>query len=110
MADSFIKHYIDRLLRTIRSKVLLKIVKPYRRMDIRYIAKELNDISVQEVEALLSSLILDQKIQAKIDQVNHTLVMFEHDAEAKFQQAISKWCGSIERLHTLSVDRITTGI
>ncbi|TMW57840.1 hypothetical protein Poli38472_014443 [Pythium oligandrum] len=110
MADPFIKHYIDQLLHTIRSKVLLKIVKPYRRMDTRYIARELNGISVEEVESLLSSLILDQKIDARIDQLQHTLVLTGHKAEAKFQQSVVSWCDSLEKFHALTVDRVTVGM
>lgn len=110
MADPFIKHYIDRLLRTIRSKVLLKIVKPYRKMDTRYIARELNGIEISEVESLLSSLVLDQKIQARIDQVHHTLVLLDKKPEEKFQQSIQNWCDSLEKLHNLTVDRIATGM
>lgn len=110
MADPFIKHHIDRLLRTIRSKVLLKIVKPYRKMDTKYIARELNGISINEVESLLSALVLDQKIEAKIDQVNHTLVLLDRKPEEKFQNSIQNWCDSLEKFHTLTVDRITTGV
>lgn len=110
MADPFIKHYIDRLLNTIRSKVLLKIVKPYRRMDTQYIARELNGISVEEVESLLSSLILDQKIEAKIDQLQHTLVLLDRKPEAKFQHSISSWCDSLEKFHSLTVDRVSSGM
>ncbi|KAJ0396509.1 hypothetical protein ATCC90586_006595 [Pythium insidiosum] len=111
MADPFIKHYIDRLLETIRSKVLLKIVRPYRRMDTRYIARELNGVSLEEVEALLSALILDQKINARIDQRQHTLVLLDDRPEAKFHQAVVSWCDSLERFHAHTVDRVvTTGV
>lgn len=106
MADPFIKHHIDRLLRTIRSKVLLKIVKPYRTMDTRYIARELNGIPVADVEALLASLVLDDKIDARIDQVHHTLVLLDRKPEATFQDAVQNWCASLEKLHALTVDRV----
>ncbi|TYZ64432.1 hypothetical protein PybrP1_008300 [[Pythium] brassicae (nom. inval.)] len=110
MADPFVKHHIDRLLRTIRSKVLLKIVKPYRKMDTTYIARELNGISLAEVESLLSALVLDQKIEARIDQVNHTLVLLDRKPEEKFQSSVQSWCDSLEKFHALTVDRIATGM
>ncbi|DAZ95791.1 TPA: hypothetical protein N0F65_009187 [Lagenidium giganteum] len=110
MDDPFIRHYIDQLLRTIRSKVLLKIVKPYKKMDTRYIAKELNSIPVDEVESLLSSLVLDMKINARIDQVNHTLVILGSRPEEKFQASLQSWCDSLEKVCALSMDRIATGI
>jgi hypothetical protein len=40
---------------------------------VQFIAQELNNISVDEVESLLVSLILDGKLSAKIDQVNGIL-------------------------------------
>jgi COP9 signalosome complex subunit 2 len=110
MADPFIKHHIDRLLRTIRSKVLLKIVRPYRKMDTRYIARELNGISVEEVESLLSALVLDQKIQARIDQVNHTLVLLDRKPEEKFQDAIQVWCDALEKFQGATMDRLVLGM
>ncbi|RLN97185.1 hypothetical protein BBJ28_00007133 [Nothophytophthora sp. Chile5] len=110
MADPFIKHYIDSLLRTIRSKVLLKIVKPYRTMDTQYIARELNGISLAEVESLLSALVLDRKIEARIDQVRHTLVLLDRKPEEKFQTSVQSWCDTLEKLHSLTVDRIGTSM
>ncbi|GMF19043.1 unnamed protein product [Phytophthora lilii] len=110
MDDPFIKHYIDSLLRTIRSKVLLKIVKPYRTMDTQYIARELNGIPLEEVESLLSALVLDKKIEARIDQVHHTLVLLDRKPEEKFQTSIQGWCDALEKFHSLTVDRIGTGM
>ncbi|KUF99929.1 hypothetical protein AM588_10008820 [Phytophthora nicotianae] len=110
MDDPFIKHYIDSLLRTIRSKVLLKIIKPYRRMDTQYIARELNGIPLSEVESLLSALVLDKKIEARIDQVHHTLVLLDRKPEEKFQSSIQSWCDALDKFHSLTVDRIGTGM
>ena len=109
MDDPFIKHYIDSLLRTIRSKVLLKIVKPYRTMDTQYIARELNGIPLSEVESLLSALVLDKKIEARIDQVRHTLVLLDCKPEEKFQTSIKGWCDALEKFHSCTMDRISTG-
>ncbi|KAL4124479.1 hypothetical protein PRIC2_008077 [Phytophthora ramorum] len=110
MDDPFIKHYIDSLLRTIRSKVLLKIVKPYRTMDTLYIARELNGIPISEVESLLSALVLDKKIEARIDQVRHTLVLLDRKPEEKFQTSIQSWCDAFEKFHLVTLDRISTGM
>lgn len=110
MDDPFIKHYIDSLLRTIRSKVLLKIVKPYRRMDTQYIARELNGIPLAEVESLLSALVLDKKIEARIDQVRHTLVLVNRKAEEKVPTSIQKWCDALDKFHAVTVDRLGTGM
>ena len=39
MEDSFIRNYIEELLVKIRTQVLLKVIKPYRRVDISFISK-----------------------------------------------------------------------
>lgn len=49
-------------------QVLIKLIKPYTRIYIPFISKELN-IDVSEVESLLVSCILDSTIRGRIDQV-----------------------------------------
>jgi COP9 signalosome complex subunit 2 len=72
MDDMFIRNYIEDLLRKIRTQVLLKLIKPYTRIRIPFISKELN-IPEKDVEHLLVSLILDNRVQGHIDQVNQLL-------------------------------------
>ena len=50
-------------------KVLLKAIAPYTRVKLPYLASELNGIPLGDVEDLLVSLILDGKVDGKIDQV-----------------------------------------
>lgn len=59
MDDSFIKEHIEDLLRNIRTQVLIKLIKPYTRIHIPFVSKELN-IDTSEVENLLVSCILDR--------------------------------------------------
>jgi hypothetical protein len=49
-------------------QVLLKVVEPYTRVTIPFIAGKLN-ITPAEVESLVVSLILDSRITGHIDQV-----------------------------------------
>ncbi|KAJ8967242.1 hypothetical protein NQ317_010822 [Molorchus minor] len=51
--------HIEDLLRNIRTQVLIKLIKPYTRIQIPFISTELN-IDVSEVESLLVSCILDK--------------------------------------------------
>lgn len=69
MGDPFIKLYMDDILRTMRTQVLLKAIAPYTRVTLPHVASELNGIPISEVEDLLVSLILDGKLEGKIDQV-----------------------------------------
>ena len=61
MGDAFIRNYIEDLLKNIRTQVLLKVITPYTRIRISFIAQELN-ISPAEVEQLLVALILDGQV------------------------------------------------
>lgn len=63
MGDAFIRNYIEDLLKNIRTQVLLKIITPYTRIRIPFIAHELN-ITQPEVEQLLVSLILDGQVES----------------------------------------------
>jgi hypothetical protein len=67
-ADPFIRNYIEDLLQTIRTQVLLKLVKPYTQISLAYLASEraLN-IPIEECEALCVALILDGTLQGSID-------------------------------------------
>lgn len=68
MDDLFIRNYIEDLLSNIRTQVLLKLIRPYTRVELSYLSKLLN-IKTEEVEQLLISLILDNRISGYIDQV-----------------------------------------
>ena len=50
-------------------QVLIKLIKPYTRINITFISGELN-IEPSDVESLLVSCILDSTINGRIDQVS----------------------------------------
>lgn len=54
---NFFRSFIE-LLRNIRTQVMIKLIKPYTRIHLPYLSKELN-IDVAEVENLLVQCILD---------------------------------------------------
>ncbi|CAG8444064.1 15313_t:CDS:10 [Funneliformis caledonium] len=75
MDDIFIRTYIDDVLKNIRTQVLLRLIKPYTRIEIPFVSKQLN-IPAQDVEDLLVGLVLDNKIVGRIDQVNQRLELY----------------------------------
>jgi len=87
--DKFIMSYIDPLLRKIRSQILMQIVQPYERIKLDFLGQEIN-ISQEEVESLLVELILDQKLQGKINQVGGFLTVGAAKSVKKYA-AIKKW-------------------
>ena len=88
---------IDDLLKNIRTQVLLKIITPYTRISITFIAAELN-VSAPEVEQLLVALILDGQIDGQIDQLAQLLLLRQSSANAKKYAAAEKWAKQLETL------------
>jgi COP9 signalosome complex subunit 2 len=74
MEDEFVREHVEDLLRTIRTQVLRRVIRPYTRISLEAVARELNDIPVTNVESLLVSLILDGSLDAKIDRVTGVLL------------------------------------
>jgi COP9 signalosome complex subunit 2 len=89
MDDAFIRSYIGELLRSLRTQYLIDLIKPYTRLELSFLAKvtaslrsrshtlilspkQLN-VDMPEVEELLIGLILEGKVQGRIDQVGMRL-------------------------------------
>jgi COP9 signalosome complex subunit 2 len=72
MDDPFIRAYIGELLRSLRTQYLIDLIKPYSRLELGFLAKQLN-VEIQEVEDLLIGLILEGKVEGRIDQVGMRL-------------------------------------
>uniref|UniRef100_M1C2R1 COP9 signalosome complex subunit 2 n=1 Tax=Solanum tuberosum TaxID=4113 RepID=M1C2R1_SOLTU len=98
MDDPFIRNYIEDLLRKVRTQVLLKLIKPYTRIRIPFISKELN-VPEKDVEDLLVSLILDNRIDGHIDQVNGLLECRDRSKGMKKYTAIDKWNTQLRSLY-----------
>ncbi|MCD7453661.1 COP9/signalosome complex subunit Csn2 [Datura stramonium] len=105
MDDPFIRNYIEDLLRKIRTQVLLKLIKPYTRIRIPFISKELN-VPEKDVEDLLVSLILDSRIDGHIDQVNGLLECRDRSKGMKKYTAIDKWNTQLRSLYQTVGNRV----
>jgi len=102
--DPFIREHIEELLRNIRTQVLIKLIKPYTRIQIAFIAKELK-IDTAEVESLLVSCILDKTVTGKIDQINQVLELTSGtDTELSTRyKALDKWSTQLTSLQSAIV-------
>ncbi|CAG8628074.1 8259_t:CDS:10 [Rhizophagus irregularis] len=87
MDDLFIRTYIDDVLKNIRTQVLLRLIKPYTRIEIPFVSKQLN-IPAQDVEDLLVGLVLDNKIVGRIDQVNQRLELYRQSSDTQRYNAV----------------------
>jgi COP9 signalosome complex subunit 2 len=72
LEDPFVSPYIADLKRNVRTQVVLRLIRPYTRVRLAFIARELN-IDRAEVEELLIALILDGKVTGCIDQLGGLL-------------------------------------
>jgi len=105
MEDTFIRNYIQDLLKNIRTQVLVKTIKPYTRIKIPSIAAELN-IPEADVEALLVSLILDRKIEGRIDQVNDLLILDSADDRKAKYEALDQWRDKLAALQVTIINKV----
>ncbi|KAK9831921.1 hypothetical protein WJX74_008615 [Apatococcus lobatus] len=105
--DSFIRQYIEDLLKNIRTQVVMKLIEPYTRIRIPFVSKELN-IPAPDVEQLLVSLILDNRIQGHIDQVNQLLEVGDRSEGMNRYKAIDKWTNHLKGLHGSVVQKLAT--
>lgn len=96
MADPFIAENIDEVTRNMRTKGVLKLVAPYTRFTLAFIAKQLR-ISVEEAQDIIGFLILDDKLKAKVDQLNGS-VEKEAASDVTRLQAVGQWSSAVDSL------------
>ncbi|KAF5392575.1 hypothetical protein D9757_002257 [Collybiopsis confluens] len=99
MDDSFIRSYIGELLRSLRTQYMIDLIKPYSRLELGFLAKQLN-VEIQEVEDLLIGLILEGKVEGRIDQVGMRLELDRKQSlEKKRYATLQKWTENLEAVH-----------
>jgi len=96
LADPFIAENIDEVTRNMRTKAVIKLVAPYTRFRLDFIAKRLK-IEVQEVQDIIGFLIMDKKLGGKINQDAGTVEM---DSQSNFDRmhAVTDWTAAIRSL------------
>ncbi|KAK0628229.1 PCI domain-containing protein [Bombardia bombarda] len=96
LADPFIAENIDEVTRNMRTKAVVKLIAPYTRMRLDWIAKRLR-ISEPEVQDIVSYLIVDGRVQGRINEHNRTLEI-ESRADADRARAIQGLSNSVGEL------------
>jgi len=105
MEDTFIREHIEDLLKNIRTQVLIKLIRPYTRIQLSFISGELN-IELADVESLLVSCILDDTINGRIDQVGGLLELDRTSAGTDRYTALDKWTGQLNNLQRLVLNKM----
>ncbi|KAL7417744.1 PCI domain-containing protein [Mrakia frigida] len=107
--DPFIKFYIDDVLRSLRTQYLIDLIKPYTRMELKWLGRQLN-VGTDEVEDLLVNLILDGKVKGKIDQVAGRLDLDRgHAVEKARYQHLSTWSNQLGTMRTTVLGKTANG-
>lgn len=101
LADPFIAENIDEVTRNIRTKTMIRLVAPYSCFRLSFVAEKLQ-ISEEEAEDILCSVITDGKLHAKIYHPEGTVLVEceqERDEAARWTR-IRDWMGALEGLWT----------
>jgi COP9 signalosome complex subunit 2 len=98
LADPFIAENIDEVSRNMRTKAVLKLIAPYSRFTLAFVAKQIR-ISISEVQDILGVLIVDRKLNAKINQESGTVVV-ESTSDLEHLRKLRDWTSAMETLWT----------
>ena len=96
LADPFIAENIDEVTRSLRTSGVLKLIAPYTRFTLAFVAKQLK-ISVAEVQDIIGFLIVDKKLEGKINQEKGT-VEIDSRSDADRTHAMQEWTSAIGSL------------
>lgn len=99
LADPFIAENIDEVTRNMRTKAVVKLVAPYTRFNLSFIANKLH-ISVAEVQDIIGFLIMDSRLIGRINQEAGT-VELESSVDIDRLQAVSNWTSAVQSLASL---------
>ncbi|OCT52006.1 COP9 signalosome complex subunit 2 [Cladophialophora carrionii] len=100
LADPFIAENIDEVSRNMRTKAILMLIAPYTRFTLQFIAERIK-IPVSEVQDILGVLIVDKKLQAKINQQNGTVeVEDSQGSDKEHLNRLRDWTSAVETLWT----------
>mmetsp|Transcript_9578 Transcript_9578/g.21017 ORF Transcript_9578/g.21017 Transcript_9578/m.21017 type:complete len:450 (-) Transcript_9578:44-1393(-) len=107
LSDPFIRTYLEDLLRNIRLQVLQNLIRPYRCISLDFLSKEIN-VDIEEVTSLLVQLIMDSKIEAKIDGVEGFLHIDTQNSEDNTRFAnITRWADLLDKVHNGLIQKLT---
>lgn len=96
LADPFIAENIDEVTRNMRTKGVLKLIAPYTRFTLAFVAKQLK-ISVPEVQDIVGFLIVDKKLKGKINQETGTVEM-DSSCDMDRTQSMQAWTSAVGSL------------
>ncbi|KAL1836978.1 hypothetical protein VTJ49DRAFT_4428 [Mycothermus thermophilus] len=97
LADPFIAENIDEVTRNMRTKGVLKLIAPYTRLRLAWIADRLR-ISVAEAQDIVSYLIVSGRVHGRIDE-HRGILDIEPRADAERAKAIEAMVAAVGDLY-----------
>eukprot|EP01083_Nonionella_stella_P092177 257931_1 len=95
--DDFIVEYMPAVKLRIRSRTLIKLIKPYTRVKLQWLCDQLN-ATMDEIENLVVNLILDGSVNGRLDQIHSLLDLNYSQKQDKLYGAMDNWLSAVNRL------------
>merc|ERR1712109_277591 len=99
--DKIVARHLDTLYQTMLEQNLCRIIEPYSRVQVKYVAEKI-DLPEPEVEKKLSQMILDKKFQGILDQETRVLIIFEESERDETYDNVIETVGAMSKV----VDRL----
>eukprot|EP01022_Parablepharisma_sp_SALTPOND_P024636 TRINITY_DN551_c0_g1_i5.p1 TRINITY_DN551_c0_g1~~TRINITY_DN551_c0_g1_i5.p1 ORF type:complete len:284 (+),score=47.45 TRINITY_DN551_c0_g1_i5:1801-2652(+) len=110
--DKELKEYAGDFFKAIKQKIVIEKITSYTSVSIQYLARDLG-VSEGEMKALLVELILDERVNGKIDESKGLLELSssERDVlEGKRYAALEKMTNSLTTMFTGIIDSVCTQV
>lgn len=109
-SEPLLMKYIQPLRHRMREQVLLNLTRPYQKVTLGFLARELS-LNESEVESLLVDMILDGRLSAHIDQINAYVLldgngMLHEDVKSKKLQSLAKWADVLANVSSSFQNRL----
>jgi len=99
--DRIVAKHLDSLYQTMLEQNLCRIIEPYKRVQVNFVADKIN-LPEPEVEKKLSQMILDKKFQGILDQETRVLIIFEAKQRDNTYDDVLETIGAMSKV----VDRL----
>ena len=106
LSDPFIATYLDDLLRTVRLNALQQVCAPYKSVKLDFLAEKMN-VDLNEIRSLLSELILEEKLEGQIDQLNGYLELRSREGQiAQKHRVMQIWGDKLLDIHKQLIKKV----
>lgn len=105
LQDPIVKRHLESMYDQLIEGHLLRLVKPYSRVQIGFLCKSIN-LPADEVEGRLSQMILDKKLDGIVDQQDNCVVLFEERHPVELYSATLEAIDGFDQLLDVLFDKI----